>query len=253
MRIITWNCNMAFRKKAEAILALEPDILVLPECECAEKLVFKSELKQPSSILWFGSNKHKGLAVIAYNGIKLKAMKDHNPNFKTIAPIAVNGPGFRFTLFAIWANNPDDPDGQYAEQVWKAVNYYEHLLKPRRIILAGDFNSNTIWDKNHRMGSHSAIVRFLQDKKICSAYHLHHGQAHGSERHPTFYLYRHQQKPYHLDYCFVSRDIARRLTRVEIGGHEEWSAYSDHVPVIMSFEWESRKKSMVDPVLRDGQ
>ena len=27
MKIITWNCNMAFRKKAHIILALKPDIL----------------------------------------------------------------------------------------------------------------------------------------------------------------------------------------------------------------------------------
>ena len=40
MRIIAWNCNMAFRKKAQAILAMAPDILVLPECECSEKLIF---------------------------------------------------------------------------------------------------------------------------------------------------------------------------------------------------------------------
>jgi len=28
MKIITWNCNMAFGKKAEAIVALKPDISV---------------------------------------------------------------------------------------------------------------------------------------------------------------------------------------------------------------------------------
>jgi exonuclease III len=36
MKIITWNCNMAFRKKADWILQYEPDILIIPECEHPE-------------------------------------------------------------------------------------------------------------------------------------------------------------------------------------------------------------------------
>lgn len=41
MRIITWNCNMVLRKKAEFILPLAPDILIVPECENPERLIFK--------------------------------------------------------------------------------------------------------------------------------------------------------------------------------------------------------------------
>lgn len=63
MKIITWNCQGAFRKKAEFILAYQPDILVVPECENPEKLKFKSGIKTPTDQIWFGSNPHKGLAV----------------------------------------------------------------------------------------------------------------------------------------------------------------------------------------------
>jgi exodeoxyribonuclease-3 len=51
MKIITWNCNMAFRKKADRVLALDPDIIVVPECECADKLKFPAGTKRPTSIL----------------------------------------------------------------------------------------------------------------------------------------------------------------------------------------------------------
>ena len=236
MKIITWNCNMAFRKKADLLLAFEPDILVIPECECIEKLVFKPGVIAPSSVLWFGDNKHKGLAVIAYNGLQLKLIKGHNPQIKTIAPISVTGDGFELTLFAVWAHNPDDPDGRYIEQVWKAMHYYKKLLKPERTILAGDFNSNTIWDRPRRAGNHTAVVKYLEKKKIHSAYHLHHRQQQGQEQHPTFYLYRHLDRPYHLDYCFVSADIAERLESVGIGDHSSWCTYSDHVPVMVTFD-----------------
>ena len=227
---------MAFRKKAEAILAFEPDILVLPECECIEKLIFKTGVKQPSSVLWFGTNKHKGLGIIAYNGIQLTLIHKHKTSIKIVAPVAVTGGEFDFTLFAVWAYNPNDPDGTYVEQVWKAIHHYKKLLKPERTILAGDFNSNTIWDRPRRVGNHSSVVKFLEKRGIHSAYHLHHKQIQGKEDHPTFYLYRHLDKPYHLDYCFASQDIAKDITGVDVGDHSSWSRYSDHVPLIVTIQ-----------------
>ena len=80
MRIITWNCNMAFRRKAGHILGLRPDIVVVPECECIDKLKFPTETKKPTSILWFGKNVNKGLGIFSYGDTKLKLLKTHNPD-----------------------------------------------------------------------------------------------------------------------------------------------------------------------------
>jgi exodeoxyribonuclease-3 len=234
MKIITWNCNMAFRKKADIILAYKPDILVVPECECPEKLIFNAHTQKPTDILWFGANRNKGLAIFSYGGFRLKTLDVHNEDLQTIVPVSVTGGLFDFTLFAVWANNPNDPDGQYVEQVWKAIHHYDHLLLPKRTVLAGDFNSNTIWDRKRRAGNHSNVVKRLAEKGIHSAYHVHHGQMQGKEQHPTFYLYKNQYKPYHLDYCFVSEDIAMQISAVEIGDYGSWRQYSDHVPVIIT-------------------
>ena len=54
MRIITWNCNMAFRKKADFILTYNPDILIVPECENPDKLLFSINTPKPTDVLWFG-------------------------------------------------------------------------------------------------------------------------------------------------------------------------------------------------------
>ena len=68
-----------------------------------------------------------------------------------------------------------------------------------------------------------------------STYHLHHQQAQGNEVHPTFYLYRHLDKPYHIDYCFASIDLAEKIKSIEVGDFEFWKKHSDHVPLIVTF------------------
>jgi exodeoxyribonuclease-3 len=235
MKIITWNCNMAFRKKAAFILAHQPDILVVPECEHPDKLLFAEGTPTPTDMLWFGSNKNKGLGIFSYSKFRFKLLRNHDPALKMIIPIAVTGGHFDFTLYAVWANNPDDPDGQYVEQVWKAIHHYDKKIKNTQTLLIGDFNSNTIWDRKYRAGNHSNVVKHLEEKGIVSCYHLQHNQTQGQEQHPTFYLYKHKDKPYHLDYCFASNDLNNKLLSVEIGDHEYWMQYSDHVPVMITF------------------
>lgn len=227
---------MAFRRKALPVMAYRPDIIVVQECEHPDKIKFGEELPQPSGILWFGDNRHKGLGVFSFGDYKLKLRRTHNPAFKMIVPIAVSGGTLDFDLYAVWANNPDDPDGQYVEQVWKAIQHYDKKLGRKLNILAGDFNSNTIWDRKYREGNHSNVVKRLAKKKIVSCYHEQYKQEQGKEQHPTFYLYRHRDKPYHLDYCFVSEALAKKVVSVEVGEYDHWMKYSDHVPLVVEFE-----------------
>ncbi len=235
MKIITWNCNMAFRKKAAYLLQHQPDIVVVPECEHPDKLKFAAGIPLPTDILWFGDNKNKGIGVFSYSNFKFKRLRNYNPEIKLIIPIAVTGGAFDFTLFAIWAHNPTDPDGRYVEQTWKAIHHYNKKLKRTATVLAGDFNSNTIWDRKSRVGNHSDVIQRLEKKGIYSCYHTHHQQLQGKEQHPTHYLYRHKDKPYHLDYCFASEDMISNMQSVEIGDYDSWSLHSDHVPVMVTF------------------
>lgn len=236
MKLITWNCQGAFRKKAEIILAHYPDILVVQECEHPDKLIFASTTLRPTDFLWFGDNQHKGLGIFSFSDYKFKVLDQHNPDFKIVTPISAGNGQFSFTLFAIWANNPQDKDNQYIEQVWKAINHYDQLLNSGQTILTGDFNSNKIWDRKHRVGNHTAVVEKLAEKNIFSIYHKHLNEEQGRETTPTFYLQRNKNKPYHIDYCFVSTDMCDNVKNLEIGTYDNWIAYSDHSPVIVDFE-----------------
>jgi endonuclease/exonuclease/phosphatase family metal-dependent hydrolase len=84
------------------------------------------------------------------------------------------------------------------------------------------------------MGNHSHVVEYLAKLDIHSAYHLHHGQEQGKEQHPTFYLYRNQLKPYHIDYCFLSALMAKQMQSIAVGDYDFWIKYSDHVPIIVT-------------------
>ena len=237
MRLITWNCQGAFRKKANAILMLQPDILVIQECEHPDKLIFNSTTPSPKDFLWFGENRHKGLAIFSYGDYQFQLLDLHNSDLKIITPIAVTGGQVDFTLFAIWANNKQDPDGQYIAQVWKALDHYEQILSSGDSILTGDFNSNKIWDKPRRVANHSAVVKRLEEKNIFSVYHRFLNQEQGKEVHPTFFLHRNQAKPYHIDYCFASSGLYEKVTDIEIGTYDSWINHSDHIPLTISFEF----------------
>lgn len=226
---------MAFRKKAEFILTHNPDIVIISECENPEKLKFSNEVQTPNDILWYGTNPNKGLGVLSYSNYHFQLLNCHNPDFKNILPIAITGGKVDFTLFAIWANNPADKDGAYISQVWKAINYYEDLIKETKTILIGVFNSNTIWDKPRRKGNHTTVVNKLADKNIFSTYHKYFNQIQGQEQHPTLYLYKHENKPYHIDYCFASNDFMEVLESVEVGNYKDWTLHSDHKPLIINF------------------
>lgn len=235
LKIVTWNCNMAFRKKAHYILTGKPDVVIIPECEHPDKLKFKPDMPAPTDIISHGTNKNKGLAVLSYGNYKLKLLSGHNTSLKHILPLSVTCGRFNFALFAVWANNPADKNGQYVTQVWKALHHYNAMLSKKKVILAGDFNSNTIWDRPRRKGNHSDVVKLLETKNIRSTYHAFYEQQQGKELHPTLYLYRHRNKPYHLDYCFASGYFMKRLAHVEMGNYDDWHAHSDHSPLTVTF------------------
>jgi len=235
MRIISWNCNMAFRKKAHKIIDYNPDILIVPECESNDKIKFDMFSKSPNDSFWYGENKRKGLGVFSFSNYTIKLEEWHNPEFKTILPLSVKNGREEFILFAIWANNPEDKDFQYIGQIWKAINYYESYFKHDKILLVGDFNSNTIWDKPKREGNHSTVVNVLESKNIFSAYHKYYHLEQGKENHPTLFMYRHEDKPYHIDYCFASKYFINNLGNVNVGFYDDWKDYSDHMPLIVDF------------------
>ena len=217
---------MGLDKKVDALLRLKPDVAVVPEC--SEKSV--NALRQPGfRALWFGSNPHKGLGVIYRDDWGVHKLPE--PDQKWFAPIEVDAPT-PFALIAVWACKvgPSRKD-RYVGQVYQALLAHPEWFSGRPVVLAGDFNSNKIWDAKRAVGNHSDVVKLLDDRGLVSAYHKHFNEPQGEELQHTYYQFRHEGKKFHIDYIFIPQEW--RLKTVEVGEYTQWAKRSDHSPLIV--------------------
>lgn len=226
---------MAFRKKAEFILNEKPDIIIVPESENPEKLNLNKDFLLPNDIFWYGDNPNKGIGVYSYSDLKISVSELHNPDFRYIIPLLITNKDIEFILLAVWCQKPKNSDN-YGTHTWNAIHYYSELLNKEKLIIAGDFNSSSIWDKKNRKANHSNIVNKLKDKGIESTYHLFNNEEQGKESNATLFMHRKEDRPYHIDFCFASNYFINKLKSVSIGKYETWTRLSDHNPVICEFE-----------------
>lgn len=71
---------------------------------------------------------------------------------------------------------------------------------------------------------------------LVSVYHAFHNEEPGKETRPTYYHRARAESGWHVEYCFMPRDWALRVRRVEIGADADWSKYSDHMPVVVDVD-----------------
>ena len=67
MRLVTWNCNGAFRKKLELIDTLDADILVIQECEDPAQSI-PAYRSWAANYVWTGYGKNKGIGIFPRHG-----------------------------------------------------------------------------------------------------------------------------------------------------------------------------------------
>src|SRR6266851_1682539 len=231
MRIVVWNCKMAFSRKRQFLKNLSPDIAVIPECSRSSIDVAAN---CGSNGRWFGDNPKKGLGVLI--GKPCSIIESSEPANRWIVALQISGPD-NFLLIAVWASQVSkNPKDNYIVQVHRAIKANPEWFNGQPIVLCGDFNSNAIWDKMRREGNHSSVVRFLADRKIVSAYHHFFSEEQGSETRPTHYFWHHKNRGFHIDYVFLSEDWANRITEVEVGKYDKWAKLSDHVPLTVKLD-----------------
>ncbi len=231
MKIVTWNCQQAFARKAERIFCGAPDIAVIQECSkrSTEGLAFDGY-----SGLWVGENLNKGIGVFCRAGWRLRALRARKrlDGVRWVVPFEVEGP-VSFTLIAVWACAATTRRESYVGQIRRAMKESPGWFRRTPMVMAGDFNSSAIFDKNRPEWNHSSMVRELKGRGMVSAYHAHHGEEHGIETMPTFHLYRRAEERYryHFDYIFLPERW--RIRKMDVGRYCDWGSDSDHCPLMV--------------------
>lgn len=228
MKIVSWNANGKFSEKFPAILEEDADIYVIQECE--NPLIIDSEeyADFASNYFWVGENQYYGLGIFAKDNVKLKLMDFDAKGLRYFIPVNVNDD---FNLLGVWTN--PDMDGTKTIYYPKEITeYYEEHKDSgffnEDMIICGDFNCDVRLKGSHAKNVYEVIEK-LSECGLVDIYHHLTGEKEGEETKPTFYMYRHLDKPYHLDHIFSSSDKVKDL---EIGDTDKWLQLSDHVPLI---------------------
>jgi len=237
MRIITWNCNKAFRNKVNLISKLNPDVAVIQECENINDLIFDDD-RQPYNKFHYGLNNKIGIGLLSYTSYKFNPMNLEDTYLKLDLGIqcTVEGP-LSFQMLGLWTGpHPDNDRIHYVHSVTTFLEKYSEWVKQNNTIILGDFNSNLTYDVKNRK-SHETMVQMMEDAGLCSAYHYFFKEEQGKETRPTFYFHKKNESTQHIDHIFIPKALAERIKNIEIGSYDEWGSYSDHVPFIMDIDF----------------
>jgi hypothetical protein len=215
MRIVTWNCARGpLGAKRAALASLNPDVAVLTEAS--------RPTPNDADVLWHGEGKY-GVAI--YAGAPFVALRVPNQReVPCVYPVHIAGP-ITFTLIGVWTW----PVPTYKKALMNGLD--AHANVPRPWVVAGDFNGNVNFDRIRSQSKWRDCFGRLQSTGLVSAYHAYAGCAFGEQEDPTHYFRWHENKPFHLDYCFVP--AAWKIEAVSVGSYADWKGLSDHRPVVV--------------------
>jgi hypothetical protein len=228
---------MGFERKLAALSSLSPDIAILSEVACPERLRSQLPVLEGMPMVWVGNKANKGLAVVSFTGSKIELDSSYRPNNQFVAPVHVSG-AKSFRLLAAWDHN-DRTEGlnRRPGPLLRSLDDSADFCGGGDLVVAGDFNNNPRWDKPNGPNNMSVLAQELARRQLVSLYHHGTGEAFGSELRGTYWQYRRSTMPYHIDYLFVPMMWLKDLVSFELGDYDAWcaSGLSDHAPLSAEF------------------
>ena len=231
MKILSWNCNCKFRDKYHLLDKYNADILIIQECEDPQHSSNSAYKLWAKNYLWIGDNKHKGLGIFAQTNNTLETLFPTSNTYQLFLPVLINN---QYPLIGVWTKSASTTKKGYINQLWNFLVENRKALDFSKIIIAGDWNSNSQWDKKRPEGNHTDVVKLLKIENVHSAYHYLNNVEQGVEKEATFFLYRKIEKSFHIDYIFVNKSWFTQDSSFSLFRPDEWLKHSDHVPILFN-------------------
>jgi len=231
LKLLTWNCQGAFRKKFPRVAEMAPDLAVIQECEQLDRIPWKKGTP-PSAALWFGDNPTRGLGIFSWTNLCFEALPGYDQSIRYCIPLRVTSP-YQFQALAVWAMPDRLRTHSYSGQIYLALAAYRSFIQSADTVVLGDFNSSQRTTPGSRLGNHASLTLNLKDLWLVSAYHQFYLERQGQEKRWTYFQGRKPSHPAHLDYAFIPSRWLRRLARVAVGEPQSWLECSDHCPVMV--------------------
>lgn len=231
MRLVVWNCHQGLDKKIGALADLRPDVAIVPECASPQLPRLANALAKYgiSQSFWSGSNQQKGLGLFVFNNaIHAESSETTGGRYTIKIDLKI---GAEVSIIAMWTQAPG-----YVEEAHSTVEAYKEIFKQKNVILAGDFNSNKIWDSSRTLNHSELVKRLTNEFSLHSVYHHHFCEEQGRESRPTLCFTYNEQKPYHVDYVFIPEKWLSKIKAVELGEFKNWKHLSDHCPLIVEID-----------------
>jgi exonuclease III len=225
MKILTWNCNLNFKRDHSALQNIDADVLVIQECEKVPRDHFKG-----FDFQWVGQNDKKGLGVLTRGPSKFP-QEIYRSDFIYFIPVLFKD----FFILGAWAFNGRaqkfgvDSSGYFLDVL---DHYGEQIRSSEKVVIAGDFNNGPQWDVPGHRNNFAGINFALNELGLYSAYHELKSEEFGNETQATHFHQRNADKPFHIDYIYSNLNPP---LSVEVGSFSEWSQFSDHVPLTAVF------------------
>lgn len=217
LRLVIWNCFRGTpEQRCAELAALRPDVAVLLESAApaveSDNLAFH---RQPNGL---------GTAVRTFGDYRVERARRPANASPSAVPLRIRGP-IAFNLLAVWTFR----EPTYAHALSRVIDAYTPFIRSDDTVVAGDFNGNAIWDKDHKTINYTINAgRLEQECGLKSAYHAFTNEAPGKESQGTLYFQWNQERPYHIDYCFVP--LTWKVDSAEVAGFDDFRS-SDHRPL----------------------
>ena len=228
---------MALPKKFDRLLALRPDVAVVQECASPVRDAARGWRPPCTDYDWIGFNPDKGVGMFTFGNLRISRHRAYSDAFSLYLPAQIYG-RCRLNLLGVWMADARKMPVGSTNDPRVALRHYRRFLTAAPAVVAGDFNllPQQMSQRSDRSPVGYSVIERLARVGLRNADSIPLRGAVDNGLRRTLYHQRRFGRGFVVDYLFIPRREAPRLTAFEVCDPHDWLPWSDHVPLIAEFE-----------------